>query len=66
MAQKGLCSVALENETPGAAVQLSRQEQVHDGRFDVFLVVLICVKWLLEFRWHIVYKDEGEILTGFL
>lgn len=57
MAQQGLRSVAPEDEAPGAAVQLGREQQADHGRLDVLLVILVRVERLSELLWHILYKD---------
>ena len=57
MAQQGLRSIAPEDEAPGAAIQLGGEQQADHGRLDVLLVILVCVEWLSELLWHILYKD---------
>lgn len=46
VAQQWLGGVALQDEAPGPAVRLRRQQQAHHWRFDVLLLVLVPVEGL--------------------
>lgn len=47
VAQQGLGSVALQDEAPGPAVEVCRQQEAGHRRLQVLLLILVCVEGVL-------------------
>lgn len=60
VAQQWFGSITCENQTACAAVQLSRKQQVNHRRLHMLLLVLICVKWILQFVRDAVWGGKGR------
>lgn len=60
MAQQWLGSIAFEDQTSRTAVQLGREQQVHHRWLHVLLLVLICVKRILQFVRNAVCGGKGR------
>lgn len=44
VALKGSSLLSTKDEATHMTVELARQQQVNDGGFDVFLLILVCIK----------------------
>lgn len=58
MTQQRLGGVALQDEAAGPAVEVSGQQETCHWRLQVFLLILICVEWLLQVCWDTVCVME--------
>lgn len=50
----------MKDEPTYTAVELSRQEQADDGRLDVFLLILVCVKGVSQVGRDVIWEEERK------
>lgn len=60
VAKQWFGSIAFEDQTARATVQLSREQQVDHRRLHMLLLILICVKWILQFVRDAVWGGKGR------
>lgn len=56
VALKGGSLLSMKDESTHMTVELARQQQVNDGGFDVFLLILVCIKGVSKIDRDVIWK----------
>lgn len=56
VALEGGSLLSMKDEPIHMTVELSRQQQVNDGGFDVFLLILVCIEGVSKINRDVIWK----------